>query len=250
MSALGAILLGALAAVLVAAVARRRAAPAAPATPTALERELRGLDAELAAGDIAESDYRALRAATAARLALSGASRERATRPRRRWVAPVAAVAAAAVIVGTLVPALRSRGAGDYATGNDFAAESGAPNPALDAWQDAERALRAGRPRQAVERYRMAVAFESERADLRSRFGLALMLAGRPSEAARQLRLALASDDDAPGARLYLGAALVRAGRRAAARRELRRYLASGQGRDRAAVRRILAAASAAPRRP
>ena len=148
---------------------------------------------------------------------------------------------AAGVIVATLVPALRQRGADDEVTGNDFAGAADPAVSAIDAWRAAELAMREGDRERGIRHYRMAVAFLPERADLRARFGFALALEGRSAQALAQLRLAVRGAPDLPEARLYYGAALLRSGRRRAGRAQFRRYLElDPRGGGAAVVRRTL----------
>lgn len=233
--ALGAGLLAAFAAI---AVWRRRGQRAeAPLPPGRLERELRALDEERAAGELEERDHAMLRDRTL---------RRAAARPRTaigtaaRWRWSLAGAAAATIVAVTLVPALRQRGPNDFPTGNDFAAES--EISWVVQWREAETALEAGNTESALERYRLAVAFAPELPDLRARFGFALATAGRRQEALAQLRRAVRGDPDLPLARLYLGSVLFKAGKRGAARAHWRRYLElepTGEGAR--LVRRVLA---------
>lgn len=66
--------------------------------------------------------------------------------------------------------------------------------------------MAAGDARRAVVKYRAAIGFFPDRADLRARFGFALALAGQPDEALDQLRRAVRAAPALPSARLYLGA--------------------------------------------
>lgn len=205
-----------------------------PPVPERLEAELDDLDAQLAEGELEPGDYELLR------------SRRLQQRPDApvgrapRWRRPLAGVAVAVVIVATLVPALRQRGANDFSSGNDFAASQ--PLPAgMSEWRAAEAAVEAGRLKPALERYRLAIAFEPEIAALRSRYGFALAQAGRPADALAQLRRAARSDPQLADTRLYLGAVLLKAGRRQEAIREWRRFLElAPNGKAAALVRRQL----------
>lgn len=198
--------------------------------------ELDDLDEQLAEGELAPADYELLRAR---RLRPRHAGSAQRSPTRWRW--PLAGAAAGAVIVVTLVPALRARGATDFSTGNDFAAAQAIPVGVRE-WRTAEAALRAGNTKRALERYRLAVAFEPELATLRARYGFALAQAGRSSDALAQLRRAVERDPQLADARLYLGAVLLRAGRRDEAIRQWRRFLElEPQGEGAKLVRRELA---------
>lgn len=205
-----------------------------PPAPERLDGELEDLDAQLAEGELEPDDYELLR---------SRRLRLRPDAPARRaprWRRPLAGVAVAGVIVATLVPALRQRGANDFSSGNDFAASR--PLPAgVSEWRAAEAAVEAGRLKPALERYRLAIAFEPEIAALRSRYGFALAQAGRPADALAQLRRAAQRDPQLADARLYLGAVLLKAGKRQEAIREWRRFLElAPDGEAAALVRRQL----------
>lgn len=207
-----------------------------------LTRELAGLreqldDGELDAGDYAELRERLVLRAAAEASDASGQKRRRAT----GWRWAVGGLLAAAVVVATLVPAVRQRGAGDFPTGNDFSEERSQLDSGSAEWRAAERALRIGATREAIRRYRLAIAFLPERADLRARFGFALARDGSRDEALEQLRLAVRNSPDLPAARLYLGAVLLQAGRRAEARKHWRRYLElAPRGRSAEMIRRTL----------
>lgn len=187
-----------------------------------LEAELHDLDEELALGELDASDHRLLRE----RLLTRPASQPAATPARRApaWRWPLAGLAAAIFIAATLVPALRQRGASDFQTGNDFSARPG-ESAWLAQWRAAERAAEAGRTAEALRRYRLAVAFAPDVAELRARFGFALAAAGRRREGIGQLRRAVADAPSLPVARLYLGAVLLKEGARQAALAQWRRYL-------------------------
>lgn len=205
-----------------------------PPAPERLDAELEDLDAQLAEGELEPDDYELLR---------SRRLRQPPDAPVRRaprWRRPLAGVAVAVVIVATLVPALRQRGANDFSTGNDFAA--GQPLPAgVSEWRAAEAAVEAGRLRPALERYRLAVAFEPEIAALRARYGFALAQAGRSRAALAQLRRAVKADPGLADARLYLGAVLLKVGEREEGAREWRRFLElAPRGEAAALVRRQL----------
>ena len=198
--------------------------------------ELDDLDAQLAEGELERADYELLRARR-----LRPRPRESTRRPTTRWRWPLAGAAAGAVIVVTLVPALRARGANDFSTGNDFAASQGIPVGVRE-WRAAETALRAGHTKRALERYRLAVAFEPELATLRARYGFALAQAGRSGDALAQLRRAVKRDPRLADARLYLGAVLFRMGSRNEAVRHWRRFLElEPRGKGATLVRRELA---------
>lgn len=220
----------------------------ATVTSAALERELAELEAELAVGDLDRRDYDLLRARSLARASRGPVASSAARRaPAWRW--PLAGLAAAAIIAATLVPALRQRGAGDFPTGNDFAAAEQA-NVWLSEWRRAEEALEAGDVGRAITSYRLAVAFAPNRADVRARYGFALAEAGRESQAIGQLRRSVADDPNLALARLYLGAVLLKRGERDAAFTQWRRYLElepSGEGAR--LVRRVLTPASTPPAR-
>lgn len=204
-----------------------------------LERELSGLREQLATGEIGDDDYRLLRDRLAARLAAPAVRESRRGRAPA-WAWPTAGLAAAAVIALTLVPALRERGAGDFPTGNDFAD----PDPAsagVAALRQGDEALARGDAERAVERYRLAVAFFPDQAEVRARLGLALMQSRRSAEAVTQLRLAVRGEPRLALARLYLGGALARAGRAPAGREQWRRFLAlAPPGAAAAQIRRAL----------
>lgn len=211
----------------------------------ALARELAGLNEQLAEGELARREYEFLRERLAARAAgLESAGTEGAIRSRRSlraWRWPVAGLLAAALIVATLVPALRQRGPGDFSSGNDFASAP-APPPGVAEWRAAEAAMAAGEAGRAVASYRAALPFFPDRADLRARFGFALALAGRPTQAVEQLRRAVRAAPTLPSARLYLGAVLLREGKREEAAAHWRRYLElEPKGEAATLVRRALA---------
>lgn len=237
-----AILLGALTALLlgmrVAARSPRRGVAGDP--PEALTRELAGLREDLQAGEIDAQDYALMRDRLAARVALADGGAGSAGQ-RRRWLWPLTGGLAAAVVAAALVPALRQREPGGFFTGNDFSAANRTGDSGAGEWTAAERALAAGDVGEAITRYRIAVAFLSERADLRARFGFALARNGRVSEAIDQLRRAVRTDPKLAAARLYLGAVLLRDGQRSAGRQEWRRFLElQPTGADAALVRRTL----------
>lgn len=207
-----------------------------PPAPERLEAELQDLDAQLAEGELEPDDYELLR---------SRRLRQRPDAPVRRaprWRRPLAGVAVGVVIVATLVPALRQRGANDFSSGNDFAASQ--PLPAgVSEWKAAEAAVEAGRLKPALERYRLAIAFEPEIAALRARYGFALAQAGRSRAALAQLRRAVKLDPGLADARLYLGAVLVKVGEREEGARQWQRFLElAPKGEAAALVRRQLAA--------
>lgn len=206
-----------------------------PPAPERLDAELEDLDAQLAEGELEPGDYELLRSR---RLRQRPEPLPRRTAPRWRW--PFAGVAVGVVIVVTLVPALRQRGATDFSSGNDFAASQ--PLPAgMSEWRAAEAAVEAGRLKPALERYRLAIAFEPEIAALRSRYGFALAQAGRPADALAQLRRAAKRDPQLADVRLYLGAVLLKAGKRQEAIRQWRRFLElAPSGEAAALVRRQL----------
>lgn len=233
--ALGAGILAA--AVAIAAWRRRAERGEAPLPPERLERELQALDEELAAGDLEELDYAVLRERALRRAA---ARPTVVTRAAARWRWPVAGAAAAAIVAVTLVPALRQRGPNAFPTGNDFAAQPEASW--VVQWREAEAALKLGKTETAVDRYRLAVAFAPDFAELRARLGFALAQAGRTEEALVQLRRAVRGEPSLPLARLYLGAVLLREGQRAGALAQWRRYLElEPTGEAAALVRRQLA---------
>lgn len=225
-----AILTGVLAAVLGAVLLGRRAggtasSPGAPPDP--VQRELVDLREDLAAGELSTADYEFLRERLAARMAVGTPSAgQGGERTPNRWRWPLAGLVAAAVIVATLVPALRDRGAGSFSTGNDFSAGQGMTDSGNAAWRDADRAAASGDFQRAVSRYRVAVAFMPQQPELRARFGFALAQAKRTAEAGQQLRLAVRAQPRLPDARLYLGAVLMARGRRQEAARQWRTYLA------------------------
>lgn len=212
-----------------------------------LARELDGLREQLDSGELEARDYEFLRERLAARAAVREVQRGRGGfRPKWRW--PAAGLAAATIIVATLVPALRQRGAGDFPTGNDFTA-SAQLSSGIAEWQAAEQALDKGDLPRAVERYRLAVAFLPDSAELRARFGFALASAGRTEDALEQLRLAVRAAPSLPSARLYLGAVLLKAGKREAAAAHWRRFLElQPKGPAARLVRRALAAHRASDR--
>ncbi len=187
-----------------------------------LDRELTDLDEQLAAGDLEPHDHALLRDRLLARA--TAPTRPVAARRAPAWRWPLAGAAAAAVIGITLIPALRQRGANDFPTGNDFSAQQ-SETAWLAEWRAAEHAAAAGRTTEALERYRLAVAFAPGFAELRARFGFALASAGRSKEAVEQLRRAVVDEPSLPVARLYLGAVLLKAGERDAALVQWRRYL-------------------------
>lgn len=207
-----------------------------------LARELAGLREQFDDGELDAAEYAALRE----RLVLRAAADDEVAPARRRphasgWRWAAGGLVAAAVIVATLVPAVRQRGAGDYPTGNDFSEGRTQVDGGAAEWLAAERALRRGDTSEAVRRYRLAVAFLPERGDLRARFGFALATVGRRDEGLEQLRLAVRAAPNAPEARLYLGAVLLEAGRGREWRRHWRRYLElAPRGPSAAMVRRRL----------
>lgn len=201
---------------------RRARAGGAPIGRERLARELRDLDEQLATGDLDPADHLLLRTRVLARASVWAAPSRRPRAHPWRW--PAAGLAAAVLIVATLVPALRQRGPGDFGTGNDFGGSQG-ESVWLTQWRAAERAANAGRRQEAMRRYRLAVAFAPDLAELRARYGFALASAGRTDEAVAQLRRAVREEPSLPVARLYLGAVLLKQGDRAAALVEWRRYL-------------------------
>ena len=206
----------------------------------ALTRELAGLREQLEDGELDAGDYARLRERVVLRAAADPEAAASSTGSGWRWAAGGAL--GAAVVVAALVPALRERGAGDFGTGNDFGAREQLDSGSAE-WRAAERALTAGDRAEAVRRYRLAVAFLPERADLRARFGFALARTGRPDEALEQLRLAVRAAPRLPDTRLYLGAVLIQAGKKREARAQWRRYLElAPRGGSAALVRRLLAA--------
>lgn len=218
----------------------RPARPPRPA-PDPVRRELAELREDHAAGELSTRDYQFLRERLAARMALRnsgpGQSGDRAS---GRWRWPLAGLVAAAVIVATLVPAVRQRSAGSFGTGNDQSAPQ-TIDPGASAWRGAERATASGDLRRAVARYRVAVAFLPDQPELRARFGFALAQSGRLAEARRQLEMSVRGQPRLADARLYLGAVLLRAGQPRAARRQWRTFLKlAPRGRDAGLVRRTL----------
>lgn len=206
----------------------------------ALARELAGLREQLEDGELGAGDYARLRERVVLRAAADPEAAGSSTGSGWRWAAGGAL--GAAVVVAALVPALRERGAGDFGTGNDFGAREQLDSGSAE-WRAAERALAAGDRAEAVRRYRLAVAFLPERADLRARFGFALARSGRRNEALEQLRLAVRAAPRLPDARLYLGAVLMQAAKKREARVQWRRYLElAPRGESAALVRRLLAA--------
>lgn len=204
-----------------------------------LQHELADLDQQLASGDLEPADHSLLRARLLARPSGSPAPKAMRRVPAWRW--PVAGLAAGAVIAVTLMPALRQRGAADFSTGNDFSAEQGASAWVVE-WRAAEQAMEAGRTKEALERYRLAVAFAPDVAELRARFGFTLASAGRSREALEQLQRAVRDAPSLPLARLYLGAVLLKVGEREEAVTQWRRYLElDPNGEGARLVRRTLA---------
>ena len=207
-----------------------------PPAPERVEAELDDLDALLAEGELEPDDYELLRAR---RLRQRPEAPPQAA-PRWRW--PLAGAATAAVVVVTLVPALRQRGANDFSSGNDFAASQTTP-AGIGEWRAAEVAIEAGRLKAALGRYRLAVAFEPDIAALRARYGFALARAGSSRDALAELRRAVKADPGLADARLYLGAVLLKAGKQGEAARQWQRFLElAPNGRAAALVRRRLAA--------
>ena len=208
----------------------------------ALTRELAGLREQLEDGELDAGDSARLRERVVLRAAADPEAAASSTRSGWRWAAGGAL--GAALVVAALVPALRERGAGDFGTGNDFGVREQLDSGSAE-WRAAERALADGDRAEAVRRYRLAVAFLPERADLRARFGFALARIGRPDEALEQLRLAVRAAPRLPDTRLYLGAVLIQAGKKREARAQWRRYLElAPRGGSAALVRRLLAARS------
>ena len=235
----------ALAGVAVARWTRRARAGGSTIDQGRLARELGDLDEQLAAGELEPADHRLLRDRLLARAVAPAAP----PRPRRasagRW--PLAGLAAAVLIAATLVPALRQRGPSDFPTGNDFSGGRG-ESVWLAQWRAAERATNAGRRQEGLRRYRLAVAFAPDLAELRARYGFALAAAGRTDEAVEQLRRAVRDEPSLAVARLYLGAVLLKQGNRAAALAHWRRYLQlEPRGEGARLVRRTLAEQEARP---
>lgn len=209
-------------------------------TEQMLTRELAALREQLDEGELDAAAYGDLRQRLILRAAAGADLQSRRAPTGWRWA--VGGIVAALLVVAALVPALRERGPGDFSSGNDFAPASEELGSGEREWLAAERALDAGDTGAAVRRFRLAVAFLPDRADLRARFGFVLAQAGRPSEALRQLRLAMRSAPRLPAVRLYLGAVLVQTGRQRAGARQLRRYLAlEPEGEASALARRLLA---------
>ena len=209
-----------------------------------LTREIDGLREQLQAGELSSEDYALLRERLVLRAAAPESSAGAGPGRRRGQGALWAAggLVAVAIVLAALVPAIRDRGPGDYSTGNDFGEARSQLDSGVREWRAAERARAAGDRRQAVRRYRLAVAFLPERGDVRAQFGFTLAQTGRRTEALRQLRLAVRAAPRLPEARLYLGAVLAQAGRREDAARHWRRYLAlAPDGPSAAVVRRELA---------
>lgn len=207
-----------------------------PPAPDRLDAELEDIDAQLAEGELEPGDHELLRARRLRRRPDAPLQRRA---PRWRW--PLAGAAVAAVVVATLLPALRQRGANDFSSGNDFGASQTMP-AGIAEWRAAEAAVEAGRLKPALERYRLAVAFEPEIAALRARYGFALAQAGRSRPALAQLRRAVAADPGLADARLYLGAVLLKVGQRDEGARQWRRFLElQPEGKAAALVRRQLA---------
>lgn len=210
-----------------------------------LARELGDLDEQLATGELEPADHGLLRDRLLARAAAAPAPPRARRAPTWRW--PVAGLAAAVLIAATLVPALRQRGPSDFPTGNDFSGSQG-ESVWLAQWRAAERATNAGRRQEGLRRYRLAVAFAPDLADLRARYGFALASTGRTDEAVEQLRRAARDAPALPVARLYLGAVLLKQGNRAAALAQWRRYLQlEPRGEGARLVRRTLAEQEARP---
>lgn len=224
-----------LAAALVAIVRWTRRGRDLPPRPDRISAELDDLEAQLADGELERADYELLRARR-----LRPRPAASAHRPPTRWRWPLAGTVAGAVIVVTLVPALRARGANDFSSGNDFSAAQAVP-AGMSEWRAAEEAVDAGRTKDALTRYRLAVAFEPDIASLRARYGFALAQAGRSADALAQLRRAVERDPRLADARLYLGAVLLREGKREEAARQWRRFLElEPKGAPAALVRRQL----------
>lgn len=223
-----------LAAAVAAIVRWTRRGRATPPRPDRISAELDDLEAQFAEGELERADYELLR---------TRRLRPRPAEAQRRstsWRWALAGTAAGVVVVVTLVPALRARGANDFSTGNDFSAAQAVP-AGMSEWRAAEVALGAGRTKDALTRYRLAVAFEPDLASLRARYGFALAQAGRSADALAQLRRAVERDPRLADARLYLGAVLLREGKREEAARQWRRFLElEPKGAAAALVRRQL----------
>lgn len=209
-----------------------------------LERELASLREQLEEGELDEAGYQALRERAAAR-AVARTPSHGEPRRGRVWIWPAAAVAAAAVIGLTIVPALRQRTPNGFITGNDFSASLQAESTGVKEWRLADRAAAQGRLTAAIAHYRLAVAFFPERGDVRAGLGLALARRGATREALTQLRIAARARPPAPEAELYLGAVLLRVGDERGATAAWRRFLVLRPGGPGTAfVRRQLAARS------
>lgn len=225
-------------AALAGAAALRRAAPRLEREAGASDegeqharRELAGLREQLAEGELSERDYSVLRDRLAAQVA--GRLGTAAPPPAARsglWLVGFAAATLAAVLL--VVPALRERLPGMSSTGNNFIQPmASAPQPELTAQQfaallrRAQRLDRAGRVREAIPIYRMAVAVLPRRADYRAQLGFALARAGRTEQALAQLRESVRLAPRFALGRLYLAAVLTRAGKRDEARAQARRFL-------------------------
>lgn len=191
--------------------------------PGTLARDIVELQEQLDAGELTARDHALLRERAVLRAAAPACARTSRSASGAAWA--VGGLVVALLVAIALVPAVRDRGPGDYGTGNDFSESRGRMGGGIAEWTAAERALGRGDVAGALRRYRLAVAFLPERADLRSRFGFALAQTGRTVEAVEQLKLAERSAPTLPEAHLYLGVVLTRAQRRRAAVPHLRRYL-------------------------
>jgi len=249
-----------------------------------LLRTLRDLDEERRAGQLADQDYRALRADTERRAVAvlraidardggeelaSGLSEmrsanrppsapgERSATPRGRILAwALGAVVVAGVIVA-LAASVGTRQDGQSITGDDATATGIAffeqrvhdhPKDLAARLDLAQRYMEVGNAQGAVEQYLAALTIDPTNAEARSTLGFVLYLSGKPQEGLDSVRQALASDPRAPEARYYEGVILLEGLHRPAEAAEaFRTYLAEAPfGAHRQEVASLLARAEAA----
>lgn len=188
---------------------------------------LEDLERELAAGDVDERDYIALKddytARAAAVLRSIEAGRRRVPsrsgrRPRGRTVAAVAGVLAFSVLAGLLVAqAAGRRDAGDTLTG-------GTRQSITEKLNEAGRRGAGGEVQAAIALYDEVLAVEPEHPEALTYRGWLLTLSGESEEGLTSLLAAATADRDYPDVHAFLAIVFLRNGLVEQADRELERF--------------------------
>ncbi len=178
-----------------------------------LQRSLSDLEAERAAGDISDADYRNLSATynqRAEALNYRVTAGEVPGRPLRRWRRPVAVLVVVAMVGGGLglglASALGSRSSLDTATGDIRQSTRGL-------LFEAQEHMAAGRFGEAEAIYAEVVAAEPSSAEALAWWGWLDFLRGQLQPAAERLEAAVAADPRYPDARVFGAVVAVRQGR-------------------------------------